>query len=126
MNPWPLDPAAPKPEKPVTMPNTFSISPADAARSAFEKLMGLLGGPAPATEPKDSPGFMAGCAAVAKTAADAAARSQKCQCARCKLTIHAEAVSAFMWTETLRAAVTGDTSKLAAVAAKVEELRAAS
>jgi hypothetical protein len=69
-----------------------------------------------------APHFLAKVAQGAAVLHSIAATQSECECPQCRLSSIQARVSAFMMSETLRAAVTGDRSGLQKVAALVEEI----
>lgn len=76
-------------------------------------LQGLIEAGLPkGTLPKDDPAYLAKYADSAAKCADQLRSLKACPCPRCKLSMFETAVSEYVCAETVRAAVTGDTSKL--------------
>lgn len=103
----------------------------DEFKPDIEAFLDMIGIPAPKpvahpdVEPRDDLGFVAHCARQADFAADAMAKAANCPCKICKLVLPQLTVAHFAIKETIRAAYTGDRTKLDALLAKVEELKAA-
>lgn len=103
-------------------------TPNAAGEQSLPDLLKMFGLPQPAAcppgpAPADDPVLIAGLSRAYQLGADALARKLNCGCARCKLLEYDTKVSTFMVRETLRAAFTGDTSKLEALAKLVDEMK---
>lgn len=77
----------------------------------------------PTVEMRDDPRTVATYARCAQAAADSISQKTNCGCPICKLTIFEARAAAFMQQETIRAAFTGDTSRLEAVVRLIDELK---
>jgi hypothetical protein len=77
------------------------------------------------TQPKDDPAFIERYSKTARQVQQEAVIANNCPCPSCKLALYELTIEQFACTETVKAAFTGDTSKLQAVCDLIAKMKAA-